>query len=288
MRRLVTALVAGAVVAVVGACNGTTGDELIYFSAYASGVPGASDPFTVGGYTIQITSAKLWIGAVYVNSSVPNPGSQGTSCTQPGLYVAQVPGGVDVDLLSTAPQEFSYYGDGTADVGQSWELWLVDGDVNNASNPSPPNIVDLQAVATRNSDQQTFSFGATVTINDNRSTPASSPATPGQNPICKRRIVTVSPIDVPFFQGGTLRVTVDPRVWFDVLDNIDFSELPGVATSTCQLDPSSDYGSSDYCIPDTDNATGVGCSGDCAAAGRQFFEGVLTGGSAAYSVSYTR
>jgi hypothetical protein len=285
MRRLFTTVLAACLIA---ACNGTTGDKLIYFSAYASGVPGASDPFTVGAFTVQITSAKLWIGGVYVNSSVPNPGSQGTSCTQPGLYVVQVPGGVDVDLLSTTPQEFSYYGDGTADVGQSWELWLVNGDVNNESNPSPPNIVDLQAVATRTSDQATFSFGATVNINQNRITPASSPAVPGEFPICQRRIVEVSPVDVPFFQGGTLHVTVDPRAWFGSLLDVDFSQLPGVATAVCQKDPSSDYGSSDYCIPDDDDATGADCSSDCAEAGRQFFTGIRSAGSRAYALSYTR
>jgi hypothetical protein len=278
------ALAAGLVLA----CNGTTGDELIYFSAYASGVPGASDPFTLGNYSIQITSAKLWIGGVYVNSSVPNPGSQGTSCTQPGLYVVQVPGGVDVDLLSTTPQEFSYYGDGTADVGRSWELWLVDGDVNNQSNPSPPNIVDLQAVATRLTDQATFSFGATVTVNQNRMTPSSSPAVPGEFPICQRRIVAVSPVDVPFFQGGTLHVAVDPRPWFGTLANIDFSQLPDIASAVCQTDPSSDYGSSDYCIPDTDNASGTECSSDCAEAGRQFFTGIRSAGSQSYSLSYAK
>jgi hypothetical protein len=284
MRRLVPfAFAAGLVLA----CNGTTGDKLVYFSAYASGIQGASDPFTVGAYSIQITRAKLWIGGVYVNSSVPNPGSQGTSCTQPGLYVVQVPGGVDVDLLSTTPQEFSYYGDGTADVGRSWELWLVDGDVNSPSTPSLPNIVDLQAVATRTSDQATFSFNATVSIGSNRSTAASSPATPGANPICKLRVVTVKPIDVPFFQGGTLHVAIDPRAWFDVLGDVDFSQLPPVGQDPCN-EGSADYGSSQYCIPDSDNATGADCSSDCASAGRKFFSGIRTGGSSAYSLTYTK
>jgi hypothetical protein len=286
--RLVCVGPLAAVALAVASCNGTTGDQLITFSAYASGVPGASKPFTVKDFQIQLTSVKMWIGAVYVNSAPPNPGSQGVSCTQPGLYVAQVPAGVEVDLLSTKPQEFGYYGNGTADVGLSGELWLTDGDVTSQTNPAPPNIVDLQAVATRLSDGAQFPFAATVTINaSNRLLAPSQAGQPGINPICKRRIVQIAPIDIDFFQGGTLRVTVDPRQWFNVFQDVDLSQLPPVSSEQCQLDPTSDFGTAKYCIPDTDFATGPGCSTDCAAAGRNLFEGILTGGSEAYSMRYS-
>ena len=67
------------------------------------------------------------------------------------------------------------HGNGTADLGLSWELWLTDGDVNDPDNTTSasPNIVDLQGTATRESDGTVFSWAATVNINQsNRGDPA--------------------------------------------------------------------------------------------------------------------
>ena len=166
------------------------------------------------------------IGALYFDESPPGTGSDGPVCIANGVYAAQVPGPVEVDLLSTAPQPFIVYGSGTADVAHSWQIWLTDGDVN-AVNET--HMVDLQGVATAADGTQT-SFGAVVTINDNRLPTASDPSQPGQSPICKERIVQIGGIDVPFFQGGTLVVTVDPRAWFNL--GIDFAQLP-LVTDDC-------------------------------------------------------
>ena len=118
-------------------CNGTTGDNLLTFSAYASGVQGASQPFTAGDFTIQLTAARMHIGAVYFDEAPPGTGFDGPVCIASGIYAAQVPGPVDVDLLSTAPQEFTVYGNGSTDTAQSWQVWLTDGDVNEVtSRPS--------------------------------------------------------------------------------------------------------------------------------------------------------
>jgi hypothetical protein len=217
------------------------------------------------------------IGAVYVDEAPLASGAEGPTCIDPGVYAAQVPGGVEVDLLSSAPQEFSVLGNGTADLGLSWEIWLTDGDINETNTA---HMVDLQGVATRVSDGTPFSFGAIVTINDNRLIPVSDPSQPGLNPICKQRIIQIGGIALTPFQGGALYVTVDPRQWFDL--NLDFSTLPLASSATCQgIDPDPDFGSAQYCIPDTNFATGLGAS-----QGQLLFSGILTGGQGAYAVSF--
>ena len=137
MRRFITAFVFFVIVGVlVSACNGTTGDQLITFQAYAAGAKGAGEPFSSNGYTIQLTYAKMYVGALYVNEAPAQNGSTFDTpvCIDEGIYCAQVTNGLDVDLLSTTPQAFPEQGTGSADLGQSWQLYLVDGDVNQPEN----------------------------------------------------------------------------------------------------------------------------------------------------------
>jgi hypothetical protein len=314
-----------------GACNGTTGDQLVTFTAYAAGAKGAAQTFAVGGFTVQLTAARMRIGAVYFDESPPSTGFDSPICIAPGIYAAQVPGPVEVDLLSSAPQEFSVFGNGSADTALSWQLWLTDGDVNESNFA---HMVDLQGIATCDGSTcpagTAFSFGAVVTINDNRVPATSDPAQPGENPVCKERIVQIGGIDVTFSDHGTLLLTIDPRQWFNL--NIDFSTLPLVTDASCltgdpvvainpgdfalspetpaagtcgasgqpccgapavnggcdsplactSSDPASGVCGPAYCIPDTSFGTGAG-----AQQGVELFEGLLTGGAAAYSVTYS-
>jgi hypothetical protein len=323
IRRLAL-LGAAAICTVAASCNGTTGDQLVTFSAFAQGASGAGQPFVVNGFTIQLTAARMFLGALYFDESPPSTSFDQPVCLATGVYAAQVPGPVQVDLLSPQPQEFAVFGNGTADLALSWQIWLTNGDVNGANLGT--HMVDLQGTATRGG--QTYSFGAIVTINDNRLPPVSNPATPGSNPICKQRIIQIGGIDIQFFQGGTLNVTVDPRAWFN--ENLDFSTLPLVTDDNCLSgDPllaltASDYalpaetpsgsttcgGSTQpccsddagvpdtcegslacsdgvcgpmYCIPNTNFATGKGST-----QGQNLFNGILTGGAAAYSVTYSQ
>lgn len=265
------------------ACNGSTGDRLITFTAYAKGATGAAQPFTVGDYSIQLTEAKMLVGAVYVDESPLGNQAGGPVCIAPDVYAAQVPGPVEVDLLSDQPQEFSVYGQGTADTGLSWQMWLTDGDVNESNRA---HVVDLQGTATRVSDGTTIPFAAIVTINDNRIVTTVNPADPGANPICKERILLVGGLDETFFEGGTLTVTIDPRPWFQL--GFDFASLPAVDSDSClsgdttvPVDPTVDYGSAQVCIPNTNYASGAG-----ALEGQELFTSILTGGSAAYTLQY--
>jgi len=242
-------------------CNGTTGDNLLTFSAYASGAQGASQPFTAGDFTIQLTAARMHIGAVYFDEAPPGTGFDGPVCIASGVYAAQVPGPVDVDLLSTAPQEFSVYGNGSADTAQSWQVWLTDGDVNEV-NLTP--IVQLEGTAT-DASGNVVSFGAAVTINAvNRSKGSSDPSQPGNNPLCKVRIVQI-PTDIAFAPGGTLTMTVDPRIWFTQQGlPIDFSpgQLPAVMDPNCNPDSAVFMNPQDYGLaPETPPPSTQTCGG---------------------------
>ncbi len=279
--RLLLALLV--VLALLVACNGTTGDGLISFTAYAAGAPGAAKPFTVGAYSIVLSKARMRIGAVYVDQAPLGNQAGGPECIAPDLFAAQVPGPIEVDLLSPQPQEFSVYGQGTLDTGLSFQLWLTDGNLNQVNHA---HIVDLQGVATRTADGATFPFAAIVTINDNRLITTVNPAEPGANPICRQRIALVGGVDTRFFDGGTLTVRVDPRAFFRV--DYDFASLPPITDAACldgdtnvPVDPAVDFGAARVCIPDTNYASGVGAS-----QGAELFTAILGGGSAAYTLEY--
>lgn len=199
---------------------GTTGGSIVGFDVVAQGKPGAGDTVTGLGWHVVLSEAKLHVGAVYLNLAVTISGSQGTSCILPGIYTAQELAPLDVDVLSTAPQPFPQAATGTDDETRTGEVWLTGGDVNADADAT----VIAQLAGTATSTAQVIPFTAKITISsDNRGIAPSSPAQPGQNPICKRRIVSPIPIDVRPRDGGTLALTVDPSGWFA---NVDFTQLP--------------------------------------------------------------
>jgi len=318
-RRLAAASLATGLVAAV-ACNGTTGDQLITFSASAAGVKGASEPFTTydesgnPAYSVTLTRASMYLGALYFDESPPSTGFDTPTCITPDIYAAQVPGGLELDLLSPQPQAFTTPGNGSADTALSWDIWLTNGDVNATANLGV-HIVDLLGVATRLSDMKPFSFAAIVTINGvlegagARLQQSSAPGLPGQYPICKQRILALDLArGLGFYRGGTLNVTVDPRQWL-LTSNIDFaSGLEAWDTQDCQADPDANatYENGQacdamgacsggfvcntgdnqciaaFCIPDTNYPSNTAVS-----AAPNFFSAIQGGGSAAYGVTYT-
>jgi hypothetical protein len=281
--------------ALAPACDSveTTGDALIRFTPYASGPPDAKSPLVVehamNGFSVSLTEVSMRIGAVYLIEGAYNPGSQNTSCIEPGVYCAQVPGGVQVNLLDPTPQEFSVFGNGTADLGQIGEIWLTGGttmspDINAEVDSTP--IVQMAGVASNGIDS--FSFRSTVTISTNRQMPVTNPALPGLNPICEQRILKFSPIHVQLFQGGAMYVRVDPRGWFN---EVDFSTPTcgtagppgGGACNGLQLVTPATHGKPAlYEIPDTNESL----MGQALLTGIQ--TGVLPSGASAYSIEYTK
>ncbi len=207
--------------ALAASCVGTTGSGLVTFRATASGPSDfdAKQTFASGlGYAVTLTRAKLHVGAVYLNRSVPTSGAQATSCTLPGIYVAEVLDGLDVDVLDPTPQAFPVNGDGTADHASAGEVWLTGGDVT--ADDDATVILDLAGTASKGG--ATFPFEGKITIGKNRAVAPADPSQPGSNPMCKQRIVTPIPIDVVPKSGGELRLEIDPRAWFD---NVDFARL---------------------------------------------------------------
>lgn len=206
------------------ACVGTTGSALVTFHAAAAGpsdaAPGQPLAFDNGkGFHVTLTRARLHVGAVYLNRSVPTSGAQATACILPGIYVGEVLSPLDVDALSPVPQPFGATGDGTSDEARTAELWLTGGDVN--ADEDPTRILDVAGTATKG--DTTIAFEGQVTIGSNWQQQAADPSLPGAHPVCKLRIVSPIAIDLAPRDGGTLLLRVDPRAWFA---NVDFAQLP--------------------------------------------------------------
>jgi hypothetical protein len=205
--------------ATLAAC-GTTGGNVISFDVVAQGAPGAGVTDTGLGWHVELSKAKLHLGAVYLNLAVPISGSQETNCILPGIYTAEELSSLDVDALSTAAQPFPQAATGTDDEARTGEVWLTGRNVNADSDTTV--IAQLAGTATKAA--QVIPFAADVTISSsNRGIPPSNPAQPSQHPICKQRIVSPIPIDLSPRDHGTLAITVDASGWFA---NVDFTLLP--------------------------------------------------------------
>jgi hypothetical protein len=204
-------------------CVGTTGGDLLEFDAFAAGpedaAAGASYAFVSGrDYQVSLTRARLHVGAVYMNQSVPTSVASDTSCTLAGTYVAEVTEGLDIDVLSPDLQRFPARGTATTTQARAGEVWLTGGDVDEESDPT----VILDVAGTAEKDGASFPFEAALTIGQNRVIAPSDPAQPGARPICKQRIVTPIDLDITPSPGGRLVVRIDPRDWFG---NVDFAGL---------------------------------------------------------------
>jgi len=203
-------------------CVGTTGGELLELSAAAAGpsdATGASLRFTSGlGYAVELSEAQLFIGGLYLNRSRPTSVASDTSCTLPGIYVAEVLGGREIDLLSAEPQAFPQPGFATTERALAGEVWLAQGDVNRASS----GAIVLRVAGSAERGGQSYPFEGRLSIGRNRVVPPTDPALPGQHPICKQRIVSPIPLDLKPAAGRSLLVRVDPRGMFG---NVDFDTL---------------------------------------------------------------
>lgn len=204
------------------ACVGSTGSDLVTFTGAVHGpevdATGAYSFSTPRGYDVTLTKAKMHVGAVYLNRSVPQVGIQETSCVLPGIYVGEITTGVDVDLLSGKPTEFPVSGDGTADRARVAEIWLNGGDIN--AEEDTTYVLVVAGTAKRGAEE--IPFEGALTIGSNRKQAAENPANPGSHPICRERIVSPIAVDLTPSQGGALILDVDPAGWFS---NVDFAEL---------------------------------------------------------------
>ena len=177
--------------------------------------PGPREPFTVGGYSIQLTTAQdAHRRRLLRRGAARQPASTAPCASRPDLYAAQVPGPIEVDLLVDQPQEFSVYGTGHARHGAE----LADVAHRRRRERGQPRAHGRPA-----GRGHAHADGTAVLVRRDRDhqrqpprRPRSTPPQPGANPICKQRIVQIGGLDTTFFQGGTLTVTVDPRAWFQL------------------------------------------------------------------------
>jgi len=207
-----------ALAAALAAC-GTTGGSLVSYNVVGQGPPNAGTYDTSAGWHVELSTATLYIGAVYLNQTRPNSGIQGTECILPGVYTGEELKGRTIDLLSSAPQPFPAPGTGTDDEALTGEVWLTGGDVNAETDNTM--IADLRGTATEAA--QVLPFSTQITISVGNRGVMSLPSQPSMNPICKRRIVSPIRIDLRPHDGGTLVITVDPSSWFNA---IDFAQVP--------------------------------------------------------------
>lgn len=207
------------------ACGSSTGGALVTFHAAAAGpadsVSGQPLVFTNAlGYQVTLARARLHIGGIYLNRSVPSSGAQATSCVLPGIYSGEVTSPLDVDVISPVPQPFPADGEGTSDLSQTAEVWLFGSDVNATADPTV--LADVTGTAVQAAGTP-IAFTGQFTIGQNRAVPVGDAALPGSSPLCKQRIVTPISVALNLAQGGTLLVRVDPRAWFA---NVDFAQIP--------------------------------------------------------------
>ncbi len=205
-------------------CVGSAGGELLEFEAYAAGPAEAGTTehrllFTTNrGYEVELVDARLFVGGVYLNRSRPTSVSSDTSCFLAGIYVAEVTGGFEVDLLSATPQPFPERGYASTEPALTGEVWLSHGDINEPA--AQPPILRVAGTAKR--DGATYAFEGTLSIGQNRVAQATCAALPGAHPICKQRVVSPIPLELTAKPGHHLLLRVDPRGMFG---NVDFSTL---------------------------------------------------------------
>jgi hypothetical protein len=218
--RLVVVSFIAAAGSLVG-CVGTTGGELSEIDAYAAGPSDASSPlpFTSSlGYRIELSEARIFVGGVYLNRSRATSVAADTSCSLPGIYVAEVLSGRELDLLSGVPEQFPTPGFATSERALTGEVWLSQGDVNQTAS----SLTVLRVAGTAVRDGERFPFEGELSIGPNRLLPATDAALPGQHPICKQRIVSPISVELEPNRGRALLLRVDPRPMFA---NVDFSTL---------------------------------------------------------------
>jgi hypothetical protein len=213
------------------ACGGTTGSGLVTFRAMGSGPTNATGTAlsfsTAVGYQVTLNRAKIHLGAIYLNASVPSSGAAATGCVQiPPIYIAEAFGPVTLDLLSPTLQAFPAVGEATQTEAKTAEVWLTGGDVNA---PDDPTVI-LDVAGTASKGGNSYPFQGTVTIGNNRAIPPGNPALPGANPICKQRIVTPILIDITPVDGGVLMLRVDPAGMFQTVDFATLALAPGSTT----------------------------------------------------------
>lgn len=215
------------------ACADTTGNRLVGFKAVASAAPdlgaAAGQPLqftTPRGFDVTLTTARVFVGALYLSSVAPTTASGATEapCVSPGITTGEVRGGGLFDALDPTPQPFSTDGVGSDLETRSAALWLTADDVN--ADEDKTVLLEVEGVATRGTTS--WPFSGALSIGRNRITPPRNAALPSSNPICEQRIVAPLSFDAVLSDGATVWLQLDPRAFFS---SVNFATLEQVATT---------------------------------------------------------
>lgn len=219
-------------VVLFSSCLDGTGNRLVSFSAQASAaqdigaVTGQPLHFvTPRGFDVTLTSAKLFVGALYFSARAPVTASGATEepCVFPALATGEVRGGREIDLLDPTPQPFPAAGQGSDLPTRSAALWLTNGDVNATNDPTV--VLHVEGTATKAGTS--FPFTGSLTIGSNRLTPPRNAALPSSNPICELRVVDNIGFETTLGEGSTVWLEIDVRAFFA---SVNFATLEDLGT----------------------------------------------------------
>lgn len=215
-------------VLLLAACGDTTGSQRVTFAVEAAGPErDAAQPLAFDndqGWSVTLTEARVALGPLYLNTLaplearlpvwqrlgdllLPSAYAHGSSHLAAGRIVGQVTTQVELDTLGSAFVAIPGGGDGVGDAALTAEVWLYnrDGALGGAA---------VRAAGVARKDGMEVPFEGSLVIDQSLVTSGGS--------LDEARRVRGIPAALTLVDGGTLRVRVDPRGWFD---GADFSEL---------------------------------------------------------------
>jgi hypothetical protein len=217
------------VLALLAACDDTTGLSRIQFTLRAGGIDrsgGGVLAFTTDtGWQVTLSEAKMAVGPIYFNVAPSTVEAVGGGAAllralwpvalaradqqehaARGRIVAQVTARAILDLLSPQLQEVGP-GDGVSEPARSAEVWLLPEDRAGRSGTLPQrSVLYVVGVAQKEADLVPFSAALVLTATRDK-------------PLERVQRATDLVADVPFAPGsGTVVLRVDPRPLFRAAD----------------------------------------------------------------------
>ena len=191
--------------------GGSTGGSLITVPLQVRGVQGPLTLQTEQGWTVQLTTAQIWLGPFYFNAFPPvtdqfRTGVVIVEATEQVLVNAldptlqAVPGGADGETGQSVAVEIDLFPPGGTPQGSTGCLLLEE------------QLGTLSGTATKG--------GTTIAFNGPIAIPNTASA---QVPCLELEAIQGASVDLSFTKAPqVLQLTVDPTHWFDL---VDFSQL---------------------------------------------------------------
>jgi len=234
---LAMALFTGA--AALTACLGTTGNERLAFTAEAGAVAMDAQPngafVNDFGWSIRLTSARMRLGPVYLNTVAPLRASRGFRLVREaradeahlggGLVVGEVLGDLEIDLLDPALRPFPVRGQITGDAVRTAEIRFWPGAGIDPATPSADPV--FEATGEASLDGETIAFEGRLFL-DETWLPNAQPGDRNFLTLTDIRQVRGIPAEFVATEGGALEVRVDPRRLFATANFAQIRENPTV------------------------------------------------------------